>query len=61
MDNLICIQMDANSKFGRSVIKDDPNEKMSANGKLLFDIIQSEDLFLVNSTEKCQGTITRYR
>ena len=61
IDNLICIQMDANSRLGRSVIKEDPNEKMSANGKLLFDILQSEDLILVNSTEKCQGTITRYR
>ena len=58
---LICIQMDANSKFGRNVIKDDPNEKMSENGKFLYEIIQSENLVLVNSTDKCYGTITKYR
>ena len=53
--------MDANSKFGRNVIKDDPNEKMSENGKFLYEIIQSENLVLVNSTDKCYGTITKYR
>ena len=59
--NLICIQMDANSKFGKNIIKDDPSDKMSENGKALFDIIENENLVLVNSTDKCLGTITRYR
>ena len=59
--NLICIQMDANSKFGRNIIKDDPNEKMSANGKMLHEIIIDDDLILINATDKCFGTITRER
>jgi len=37
-DNLVCIQMDANSKLGNQVIKGDPFE-MSVNGKALQDII----------------------
>ena len=60
-DNLICIQMDANSKFGKEIIKEDPCEKISENGKLLYEMINSENLVLVNSTDKCEGTITRYR
>jgi hypothetical protein len=60
-DKHICIQMDANSKFGKDVIQNDPNENMSENGKILFDLIKCEDLVLVNSTNKCYGTVTRYR
>ena len=41
-DNLVCIQMDANSKLGKQVIK-------------------GEDLIVINATEKCKGTITRFR
>ena len=59
--SLICIQMDANSKFGNEIIKGDPNIKMSENGKVLHEIIQSEDLVLVNASDKCFGTITRHR
>lgn len=47
--------MDANSKFGNQIIKNDPNEKMSENGKRLYEIINNEELILVN------GTITRFR
>ena len=59
--HLLCIQMDANSKFGREIIPNDPSLKMSENGKILYDIIKTEDLILVNSSNKCLGTITRYR
>ena len=59
--SLICIQMDANSKFGNEIIKGDPNTKMSKNGKVLHEIIRSEDLVLVNASDKCFGTITRHR
>ena len=59
-DNLVCIQMDANSKLGKQVIKGDPHE-MSKNGKALQEIIISEDLIVINATEKCKGTITRFR
>ena len=52
--------MDANSKLGKYVIEGDPHE-MSENGKILQDIIGEEDLVVVNATEKCKGTITRFR
>ena len=34
---------------------------MSANGKLLADVIISQNLVVVNSTDKCHGVITRYK
>ena len=52
--------MDANAKLGNKVIKGDPHE-MSANGQILFDIIKRQNLFLVNSSELCNGIITRER
>ena len=57
---LVCIQMDANAKFGKDVINGDPNE-LSSNGELLLDLITRKSLILVNSTDKCLGIITRER
>ena len=57
---LICIEFDANSKFGCNIIPGDPHE-MSSNGKLLFDIFSRQDIIIVNSTNKCHGVITRYK
>ena len=57
-DCLVMIEMDANSKLGWEIIKDDPNEK-SANGDLLLGIIERTNLTVVNSLDLCQGTITR--
>ena len=34
---------------------------MSENGKVLLEIIRSEELVLVNASDKCFGTITRHR
>ena len=59
-ERMICIQMDANAKFGSDVIKGDPH-KISANGELLLDLITRKSLILVNSTDKCSGVITRMR
>ena len=59
-DNLICIQMDANAKFGSEIIKGDPNN-ISSNGELLLELITRKSLILVNSTDKCSGVITRMR
>ena len=59
--HLLCIQMYANSKFDREIIPNDLSLKMSENGKILYDIIKTEDLILVNASNKCLGTITRYR
>ena len=59
-EKYICIEFDANSKLGNGIIKDDPHE-MSQNGKLLHDLISRQNLKVVNSTDKCFGTITRYK
>ena len=58
--HLICIQMDANSKFGRNIIDNDPCEKYQKMVESC-SIIEQENLVLVNSTEKCVGTITSFR
>ena len=57
---LICIQFDANSKFGRNIIPGDPHP-MSSNGKILSEVLGRNDLIIVNGTEKCKGLITRIR
>ena len=56
----VIIQMDANAKLGSDIIKGCPH-KMSNNGKLLYDIIERQDLIVVNALEICKGTITRER
>ena len=58
--SLICIEMDSNAKLGPVIIPGDPKDQ-SENGKLLEKIIVENDLIVVNSTELCNGTITRYR
>jgi hypothetical protein len=57
---LICIQFDANSKFGPDIIPGDPHE-MSSNGRILFDILSRQNMIIVNATEKCTGIITRMK
>ena len=59
-NRMICIQMDANAKFGNGIIEGDPN-KISANGELLLDLIKRKSLIIVNATENCSGVITRMR
>ena len=58
--NLICSELDANSKVGMENISTDPHH-ISANGQLLMDIVNRNELIVVNSTSKCFGTITRLR
>ena len=57
---LVCVECDANSKLGKQFIKGDPHE-ISQNGKLLLDLVTRQNLIVVNSTEKCFGTITRMK
>lgn len=52
--------MDANAKLGDKIIKGDPNE-MSANGELLYGIIQRQGLIIGNTLDVCDGVITRRR
>ena len=56
----ICIQFDANSKLGNDIIKNDPHV-MSANGKIMSDLLSRQKLIVVNATNKCFGIITRFK
>ena len=57
---LIIIEMDANAKVGSGVISKDPN-MMSSNGKLMLDVLNSQNLHCLNADPRCSGTITLYR
>ena len=56
--NMLCIAMDANAKLGKKYIYEDTHD-ISSNGRLLLNLIERLNLVVVNSTKKCQGTITR--
>ena len=58
--SFICIEMDANSKLGSSVIPGDP-KCQTKNGKLLLNVIEDNNMIVVNGTDMCKGVITRYR
>ena len=58
--NLICSELDANSKIGMENLLFDPNH-ISSNGRILMDIVNRNGLIVVNSTNKYTGTITRRR
>ena len=58
-ESLVCIEMDANAKLGSKVINGDPASEMSANGKLLHELIIRHDLVVVNASDLCAGIITR--
>ena len=58
--SLICMELDANSKLGSSVIPGDPKPQ-SKNGKQLLNVINENGLIVVNGTDLCKGVITRYR
>ena len=58
--NLICSELDANSKIGLENLESDPNN-ISTIGQLLMDIVRRNGLFVVNSSSKCSGIITRIR
>ena len=58
---MVMIAEDANAKLGSDIILGDPHT-MSENGKLLAEMIDRKNLFIVNSSNKCEGgPITRYR
>ena len=50
-DVILC--MDANAKIGLL------NEPMSRNGRLIMELFEQCDLFVMNSTNKCEGAVTR--
>ena len=53
----IIIEMDANAKLGEDFIKDDKHKL----GKLLLKTVERNDLTIVNTTEPCEGVITRQK
>ena len=56
----LILELDSNAKLGKSIIRGEPN-RISENGKILRDIIERRDLVIVNTSDKCQGVITRKR
>ena len=56
----LIIQCDANAKLGNTIIPNDTHQ-MSNNGRILFDILTRQNLFVLNSDILCQGTTTRHR
>ena len=58
--NMVCIAMDANAKLGKKYIKDDPHD-ITHNGRLLLSLVERLNMVVVNSTNKCHGTITRMK
>ena len=57
---LICIELDANSKLGPSIIPNDPKPQ-SRNGKLLEEFVNENELIIVNASNLCEGVLTRFR
>ena len=59
-DNLVCIEMDANAKLGNECFSRDPHPQ-SSYGELLFEFCERNNLVICNTTDLCQGSITRQR
>ena len=56
----VMVEIDGNSKLGPNRIPKDIHP-MSPNGRLLAAILDRHALYVVNSSNKCEGTITRKR
>ena len=56
----VIIEVDANSKLGKTYIPNDPHE-ISPNGRVLADIIERHALIVANGSKRCTGLVTRQR
>ena len=56
----VILQLDANAKVGREVIKSDPN-CVSNNGKMMLEMVERQGFYIANQSNKCRGSITRER
>ena len=56
----VLFQLDANAKIGMENLKNDPHN-ITANGKIMLDIIKRQNLIVANTLELCNGLITRER
>ena len=57
---LYILELDSNAKVGFQVIKSDPHPQ-SPNGMLLTEMIQRNNLYLCNASNKCEGSVSRRR
>ena len=57
---LIILQLDANAKIGKENLKGDPNNA-TANGRILLDVVERQNLTIANTLDLCRGIITRER
>ena len=57
---MVVIEMDANAKVGKDVLRGDPHN-MTGNGKLMLDMLERQNLTILNSLDICRGCITRER
>ena len=58
---MILIELDANAKIGSNLIKNNPHQNVTNNGKFLIDMAERRNLVILNTLKKCEGTITRQR
>ena len=56
-DCMVAIEMDANAKVGKEIIKEDPHHQTN-NGKLL---VERQNLIILNALDLSEGVITRKR
>ena len=56
----IVMELDANTKVGPNIIPNDPNVQ-SENGRYMMEMLARQNLHMLNSSELCNGTITRQR
>ena len=57
---LTILQLDANAKIGKENLKNDPNNE-TANGRILLDVVERQNLTIVNTLDLCKGLTTRER
>jgi hypothetical protein len=57
---LAVIEMDANAKVGKDVLRGDPHN-MTGNEKLILEMLEGQNLTILNSLGICRGCITRER
>ena len=58
--SMVLLQCDANAKLGQDIIIQDPHQ-ISENGRLLKSLMDRENSTLLNTSNLCQGAITRNR
>ena len=60
-DKGLIVELHINAKLGKEILgTKDPNP-ISDNGKMLLEIIERQNLFIVNTFDICKGAITRRR